>query len=168
LNWKSDKKWSDRFIPEIKTILGQYLIPELISEASLKEDQEHNTDLTVLTLMPCRIACRIRRPQFYLDEEYRNEFTIRSGRPSGVKTDLQKMIEGWGDYLFYGFSDEAEEKLVSYLLGDLKVFRLWFNRTICENKGRVPGIAKTNKDGSSDFRAFNKAEMPEDFFIIIV
>jgi len=48
--WEEDKAWSDRFIPEIKSILGRHLI----SEASIEEDQEHSTDLMVFTLKPLK------------------------------------------------------------------------------------------------------------------
>jgi len=157
--WKNDKRWSDRFIPEIKSVLAQHLI----SESPIEEDQEHNTDLIVLTLRPYRVACRIRRHEYY--QNYKNEFTIRAGRPSGCKTELQKIIEGWGDYFFYGFSDQVEKNLLSYFLGDLKVFRIWFNRRICMNKGNVPGKSKNNKDNSSYFMAFDKDDLPNDFLI---
>lgn len=31
---------------------------------------------------------------------------------------------------------------------------------IVTNKGELPGVRKANKDGSSDFSAFNVAEIP--------
>ena len=55
-DWKEDKKWSDRFLVEIKRILGEHLI----SEPPIEEDMQHNTDLIVLRLNAVRIACRIR------------------------------------------------------------------------------------------------------------
>jgi len=147
-DWHEDKRWSDRFLPEIKAILGG----QLIGEPPIEEDAERNTDLIVLKMEAVRIACRIRRYSYY--EKYANEFTLRVGRPSGIKTELTKVIEGWGDYFFYGFADEDEKKLAAWRIGDLKKFRLWFNRQLTKNKGIVPGMAKINKDGSSDFIAF--------------
>ncbi len=144
--WERDKQWSDRFIPEIKGILGQYLIGE-----AKEEDQERNTDLIVLKMEVVRIACRIR--QFKYLERYGNEFTVRSKRPGGTKTELTKIIEGWGDYLFYGFSDELEKNLFKWTLIDLKRFRLWFNREIIRTKN-IPGIEQKNIDQSSNFIAF--------------
>ena len=43
--WEDDKKWSDKFLPEIKRHLGEHLISE---PENIKEDKDHNTDLTIL------------------------------------------------------------------------------------------------------------------------
>ena len=156
MSWRDDKSWSDRFLPEIKAIIGMHLIGEIE-----EEDQERNTDLVVLKLDAVRVACRIRRHR-YLDG-YADEFTIRAGRPSGVKTELTKIIEGWGDYIFYGFSDEAEEHLARWFLGDLCVVRLWINRSLVGNQGRLPGRLMSNCDGSSEFLALKVSDLPLDF-----
>jgi len=146
--WQDNKRWSDRFLPEIKAILGV----QLIGEPPIEEDAEHNTDLMVLKMEPVRIGCRIRRFQYH--GKYGDEFTVRSGLPSGAKTELTKIIEGWGDYFFYGFSDESETRLLSWRLGDFKAFRIWFNRQLAANKGRLPGAQRENGDASSSFMAF--------------
>ena len=153
-NWQTDKRWSDRFLPEIKRILGEHLI----AEPPVEEDAERNTDLVVLRLDAVRIACRIRK-YGYLDR-YGSEFTIRAGRPSGTKTELTKVIEGWGDYLFYGFADENEKYLAHWILGDLKAFRLYFNRYLLAHSGKIPGIKNKNFDGSSDFLALRYDDIP--------
>ena len=145
--WEQQKQWSDRFLPEIKRILGE----QLISEPPIEEDAEHNTDLMVLRLDAIRIACRIRKYDYL--KNYGNEFTIRAGLPSGVKTELTKIIEGWGDYFFYGFSDPDEVFLIQWILGDLKAFRVWFNRELIRLK-YMPGIKQNNHDNSSFFYAF--------------
>lgn len=155
--WKKDKRWSDQFLSEIKSILGMHLI----AEPPVEEDQERNTDLMVLRLDAVRVGCRVRKSKYMY--RYSNEFTIRAGRPSGVKTELTKLVEGWGDYFFYGFGDNGE--LLAWTLADLKVFRWWFNHTICKNKGVVPGIQQKNHDGSSNFRAFVWSNMPKDFVV---
>ena len=156
--WKQDKKWSDIFIPEIKRALGEYLI----GEPPIEEDQERNTDLMVFKMDAVRVGCRIRRNQYIA--KYGNEFTIRAGRPSGVKTELTKIIEGWGDYFFYGFANKNETELDMWKLCDLKVFRLWFNQELLRNKS-LPGISKPNLDNSSNFIAFNFNDLPERFVI---
>jgi hypothetical protein len=157
-NWEEGKIWSDRFLPEIKMILGLHLI----GAAPTEEDCERNTDLIVLKLEAVRIACRIRRNVYY--EQYPNDITIRAGLPSGAKTELTKIIEGWGDYFFYGFSNEMESGLIAWKLCKLNAFRLWFNRHIAGHKGELPGKLQHNKDGSSTFLAFNPVAIPN--FII--
>ena len=105
--WQKDKRWSDRFLPEIKRILGEHLI----SEPPIEEDAERNTDLMVLRLDAVRIGCRVRKYEYL--KQYGDEFTIRAGRPTGAKTELTKIIEGWGNYFFYGFSDEPVAETVA-------------------------------------------------------
>lgn len=153
-DWRQDKRWSDRFIPEIKSILGIHLI----GEPPVEEDQERNTDLMVLRMEVLRIGCRIRRPGYL--EQYGGEFTIRAGRPSGAKTELTKIIEGWGDYFFNAHAGR-DERLKAWWLADLKVFRLWFNEQLW--KGERPWHLKSNRDGSSNFLIFKWCDMPADF-----
>ena len=153
MNWQADKRWSDRFLPEIKRILGE----RFIGEPPYEEDAEHNTDLIVLKLEPLRFGCRIRRNQYV--DRYGGEFTIRAGRPSGAKTELTKIIEGWGDYLFYGFSDSEEKALAQWCIIDLKAFRAWYSRYLYI--GEHPGAERGNADGSSSLMVFKLSEMPE-------
>lgn len=160
MGWAEDKRWSDRFLPEIKRILGEHLIGEPPHE----EDAERNTDLIVLRMEAVRIGCRVRKHQYA--NRYGGEFTIREGRPSGVKTELAKIIEGWGDYLLYGFSDETEHALHQWFLGDMRVFRLWFNQSIVINKGKVPGFQNKNSDSAASwFRAFKISDLPKEFVV---
>jgi len=154
--WNEDKGWSDAFLPEIKQILGVYLI----GEPNAEEDQLKNTDLIVLTMKPVRIACRIRRQEYF--ERYQNEFTIRCTRPSENKTELSKIIEGWGEYFFYGFGNEETRKLIKWTLADLKVFRLCFMRRLY---GGYKNEEKSNKDGSSNFMYFSWCDFPSEFIV---
>lgn len=156
--WQKDKRWSDKFLTEIKSILGVYLI----GEPPVEEDRDRNTDLMVLKMEAVRIGCRIRRHSFI---RYENEFTIRNARPGGIKTELAKIIEGWGNYLFYGFSDVDEKELSAWALVDLNVFRLWHGRQLVIRKGEMPGKLMRNKDGSSDFRVYSLTNLPAHFVI---
>ena len=154
-------------MPKIKPILGLYLI----GEAPAEEDRLHNTDLIVVGMKPLRIGCRMRRHKYLTRNNYRNEFTLRNGTPTGAKTEITKIVEGWGDYIFYGFCNEQETDLEQWILGDLKVFRLWFNRELWRAAKKeiklvdgMPGIRKPNKDGSF-LRAFGLVEMPQGFIM---
>jgi hypothetical protein len=153
-NWLADKKRTDKLMPQVKRILGEYLI----SEAPFAEDAERNTDLIVLHLDTVRIAVRIRESAYIA--KYGNEFTIRASRPSGAQTELAKVLAGWGDYLFYGFANPRYDDLLGYTLGNLAMFRAWYHFYKHE-----PGIYKCNYDNSSAFRAFNLADLPTTFVI---
>ena len=153
--YTTNRQWSDKFLPEMKSILGRLFI----GEAPKEEDAWHNTDLIVLKLEPLRFACRVRRYKYY--GAFKNEFTFRAAIPNNGKTELAKIIEGYGDYFFYGFASEDESHLHSWIIGDLKVFRLWFNR--CLTIGNLPWERKSNNDGSSDFLVFKLTDLPKEF-----
>jgi hypothetical protein len=152
-DWIQEKRWSDRFLPEIKRILGEHLI----AEPPVEEDAQRNTDLIAMRLEAIRIACRIRRHKYLA--QYGSQFTFRSGVPSGVKTELTKIIEGWGDYFFYGFSNKTETALEQWILCDLKAFRVYFTRELVRRKGVMPGIPQSNK-GDSNFMVFDYRVIP--------
>lgn len=156
--WVDDKKTSDVYLNEIKQILGLHLI----SEPPIEEDQQRNTDLAILKLDSIRVACRVRTNGYLNKHNYKNEFTIRAGRSSGIETELTKVIQGWGDYMFYGFGDEEGEKLAHWHLFDLNIFRRDFVRNLY--KGIKPKEIK-NKDGSSSFVAFSINNFSEEFVV---
>lgn len=149
--WRSDNVYARRFLPEMKRLVGQYLV----IEAPFEEDAHRATDLLVLRLRPYRIACRVRRPQYA--GRYGDQFTLRAGRPGAVKTELAKILEGWGDYLLYGFADESEQVLGRWLLGDLGVFRHWYRPG--------EGDRRDNVDHSSWLLGFRVADLPAAFLV---
>lgn len=156
--WREDKKKSDRFIPHIKSILGQ----EFIGEASYDDDATKNTDLIVLRIEPIRFACRVRAHHYY--QKYPNEFTIRSRRPSGQQTEFYKILAGFGDFFFYGFSNEIETRVDHWVLVDLSEFRkyLWKCHSSTPIGGKHPWEknVKSNNDNSSDFIPFDWRYLP--------
>ena len=117
MGWQSDKSWSDRFIPEIRQIVG----PRLLVPSSLEVDRTEAADLVVLKGRDMTLACRVRRPGFL--PRYGNEFTIRFKRDSGAKTELQKITEGWGDWMFYGHSNDQQDGFALWWLLDLSAWR---------------------------------------------
>lgn len=149
-NWKEDKAWSDKFISSIQEACGSVFF----QVASVADDQLRNTDLLCMNLGEKRIAARIRRKDYV--RKYPFQFTIRSARYSGAQTELQKILAGWGDLFFYGFSNNAEDGLVSWFIGDLDVFRRNYTGQ---------GSTRQNEDYSSDFLAFDWESMPAEFFV---
>lgn len=158
--WESSKGWSDRFVGDIGAICGRYMV----GPSRVEDDRHFNTDMRVLVLRDVRIACRIRDHKYV--DRYGGEFTIRAGRPtSGNKTELAKIVEGWGDYLFYGFADQAGASLCAWFLGDLSVFRGHLGHHMATNAGALPGSRQANCDGSSWFMSFQLADMPPGFVV---
>lgn len=96
--YERDRAWSDRYIPAIKQIVG----PRLLSIASQEMDVQNATDLTVLLVQNKQIAARVRREGKYV-ARYGDEVTIRTQRETGAATELEKILAGFGHWLFYGF-----------------------------------------------------------------
>ncbi len=117
MSYRTDRDWSDRFIPDIKKIVG----PLLIEPAPFEVDANQATDLILLRARDMMIAARVRRPGFW--DRYQYEFTIRSRRDSGAVTELSKIINGWGDWMFYGHADAAESLVEHWWVIDLHALR---------------------------------------------
>lgn len=162
--WQRDKQWSDRFIPEIKRCLADFLIVP----APIQADQQEATDLMVFTARNVRIGCRIRKHSYMAD--YQDEFTIRLSRPSGQVSELTKIASGWGDYLFYGFANKTETQLAYARLIDLKVFRAEYHKHLSLKANGQPGHLSCGKspnwDGSSEFMWFKcEPGFPSDLVV---
>jgi hypothetical protein len=153
-SFDADYAWQRNYLSAIKRLMGEILI----TEAPFEEDVKHNTDLMVLHLQTTTIACRVRRYKELLAYPDRpDQFTIRVSRPTGVDTELVKILDGFGDYLVYGFASEADDgKLACWVVGDLAVFRHWFIRQLYQGSSpqRLPGLFQHNGDSSSDFVGF--------------
>jgi hypothetical protein len=116
----------------------------------------------VLNLQAYRIGVRIR--SFYYLSRYGPEFTIRSARPNGTPTELQKILAGWGDYFFYGFLNKTGKTLERWFLGDLSVFRRWYANQVSDGN-TSPGDQIPNEDGSSHFCVFGISQIGPEFVV---
>jgi hypothetical protein len=145
MNEKIKKDWdeSDKFLPQIIQLLS----PNLINIAPAYDDQHKATDLIT---RDARIAVRTRK---FKDIKYKDEFTIRSKR-NGTKTEYEKIIAGWGDYLFYGFRNAAETQIIYWHLIDLYTFR-----EHVETNRDIP-----NGDGTF-FKSFRYDEFPPELIV---
>lgn len=114
----TDRAWSDQYIPAIKRIVG----PLLLCESPIEVDQKQAADLIVMRARDMMIGCRVRRPGFAAD--YGSQFTIRCARDNGAKTELAKIVDGFGDWLFYGHAIDGEAIGIDpWYLIDLDAFR---------------------------------------------
>lgn len=161
--YEKQRKFGDSFMSEVSALLGQ----ALIMPAPQIEDSERNTDLIVLGMNAVRIGCRIRQPKYLND--YGTQFTIRAKSQNGGKTEITKIIEGWGDYMFYGFASRCNTKLDRWTIIKLNDFRIWFMREMKNLNGKTPGIHQKNgKKGNKDnteFLAFDLCDMPEEIVL---
>lgn len=157
--YQKDRYWSDKFIPQIKTMVG----PLLLEPSDLQRDAIEATDLMVLVAHDMRIAARVRRYGFA--DRYPWEFTIRARRDSGAETELSKIVNGWGDWLFYGHADEGEGYVDRWMIVDLHAFRAGLIRQAM-NSVRIKCGDKANGDGTF-FKWFDVRSFPASPSILV-
>lgn len=114
-SYRLNRTWSDQFIPEICRIVG----PLLLVPATVELDNKEATDLMVFAVKTfgvkdMRIAARVRRPGMRRHERHGPEFTVRCRVLSGAKTEWAKIIEGFGDWLFYGHASADEQGKIEW------------------------------------------------------
>lgn len=143
MGYQTDKDWSDSKIEAVKTIVG----PHLLRTSTFFEDTKQAADLLVLRAGGITVACRSRRSRYA--GQFPDQFTIRTFRPSGAKTEYQKILEGWGDWFFYGHDGDSNAGFDPWWLIDLNCFR-------CQVKtGKVtPREEKLNPRDGTKFFAF--------------
>lgn len=159
MSYQSDRTWSDQFIPEIRRIVGPYLL----QESSFEVDANQAADLVVLKARNMTIAARIRRHGYA--DRYPFEFTIRSKRDSGSKTELAKLMEGWGDWMFYAHASKSSNLFDRWMLIDLSAWREHLLRTGYASQG-WKHLAKNQSNGDGTyFVAFDVRKFPSNLLI---
>jgi hypothetical protein len=156
-SYASDRAFSDRYIPTIRGIVG----PLLLTPAPFELDTKEATDLLVFTARDMRIAARVRRADKYLDR-YGYQFTLRAKRDNGVVTELSKIVDGWGDWLFYGFGQPGSSLIVHWWLIDLHAFRA----ALIRDKQSLQHGLTANGDGTH-FAWFDLRSFPERPSILV-
>ncbi|MBL6427859.1 MAG: hypothetical protein HOY44_10070 [Maritimibacter sp.] len=151
-NYTENRAWSDTYLPDVKRIVGSHLL----SAAPDDIDMQQATDLLMLDARDMRVAARVRRPGYA--DRFPYEFTVRSRIPSGGETELSKIINGYGDWMFYGHAD-PRGGIGRWWLLDLRAFRAALIRP--ESRARLHWGSKDNADGTRftwfDIRSFPNA-----------
>jgi len=159
-NYIENRAWSDLFITQIKRELGEIFI----NVSSEYKDTQEATDLIIMGVGDLCFACRVRRFDYF--EKYKDQFTIRLKLPKYNKSEMDKIKEGFGDYYFYGFSNEKNNGsgFIQYIIFDLKIFRQYLGYLKRSSRKECWG-KKSNKDNSPDFIWFKIECFPPNMFI---
>ena len=148
-NYATNRQWSDQFLPEVKRLVGAHLL----EAAPADQDMREATDLMMLDARDRRVAVRVRRPGFA--ERFPNDFTLRAKIPSGGQTELSKIVNGKGDWMFYAHAANDTGMLSAWYLIDLRAFRAALIRA---SQHPLRYGEQYNADGSSfvwfDIRSF--------------
>lgn len=132
-----DWEWSDTHLEEAIDILKANSMHMLtVNIATPDADMKRSTDL-VITIEGGDVAVRVRRSSYL--SRYR-ELTIRAWRSSGVKTELQKIIEGFGRWYLYLWA--GNDGITDWILVDLNRLRdsTLLNRPYIKNKDNATGF----------------------------
>tara|TARA_R100001530_G_scaffold53044_1_gene39193 strand:- start:25 stop:516 length:492 start_codon:yes stop_codon:yes gene_type:complete len=146
MSYKENREWSDGYMPSVKSILGQ----AIISESTFKQDTEEGFDL--ITPSTKRIACRVRDYDKY--KQYMQEFTIRSRSEYNKRTEIHKILDGFGDWMFYGFT--KGDVVIYWSIIDLDVFRNNYENSDC--------VEMPNYDGTK-FTSFKLGTFPPSIIV---
>lgn len=105
-----------------------------------------------------RIAVRVRRLGFR--RRYPLQFTIRAKVPSNGETELAKIVNGKGDWMFYGHTNDRQDGLAQWWLIDLSAFRAALIRQASIGRQILSGD-KRNTDGTR-FKWFDTRSFPKN------
>jgi hypothetical protein len=115
-----DDAFTRRYLPTVAAVIAPYV---LVPAPFVLDANEATDMISLVAKRDGGVAIRIRRHGYA--EQYGYDFTIRTHRPNGVKTELAKILdEGHGEYLFYGHAARGDAPLLArWLLIDLRRLR---------------------------------------------
>jgi hypothetical protein len=121
-----DHKFSAKFTQSAAAIFGQLMM----QQAAPLDDLRHATDYTILVPKWKTIGLRIRRFYYASQKDkdsgvpYTEQFVIRAEKASGVRTEYDKIKEGYMDVLLYAFAaNDLSADIAHWVLLDMNVFR---------------------------------------------
>jgi hypothetical protein len=144
---RHDYTWQAQFLSRIREIIG----PLILAEAPFDIDVKQATDLIVLNLRQAQgrpienIGCRVRRPDM---QQFAHQFTLRYSRPTGAKTEYEKIKEGWCEWLFYAIALGYGFEFYCWTIIDLGAFRYHLATPSSREQIRPLTETKTNRDGT--------------------
>lgn len=164
MSYRDDRAWSDRFLPIMRLLIG----PHLLIPSSLEVDTQQASDLVVLRGRDMTIACRVRRHGYA--DRFPWDITIRAKRDTGARTELEKIVEGWADWMFYGHASEDHGAIDRWYLVDLSVWRREFIRegvrsALGRDLHRKRQLRPQSNGDGTHFVAFDVRQFPADLVI---
>jgi len=100
MTYEKDRNWSDKYLEQVAAILKKNASDLIVISIAPDEiDRTGATDM-IIRIDGGDVAVRLRR-----DNCTYRDLTIRSKRASGYKTELSKILEGFGDWYLYGWTN---------------------------------------------------------------
>ena len=158
-----DRRWSDRFLPQIAQIVG----PLMLGAAPTYHDQRENTDLMVLDAHEnIRVAARVRKFGYFAG--FGHDVTFRHARANGAETEFAKLVNGFGRYFFYGHANAEATDIPDWMVLDLNRFR---GALIKESLSHMPEplrmkfVRQDNFDNETSFLAYDIRTFPKGIIV---
>lgn len=154
-SFEEDFYWQERFYDHFCEIAR---FACAVETASPEDDRTKNTDFILTPRKDAPIYFSVRARRYKHREPCISTFSIRLGRVSGAKTEMEKLLEGLGDLLIYGYEAYPGWRcLHPWLLGDLDILRQYI---------RDGGAYETwrNDDGTTA-AYFHRYQLPPEFVI---
>jgi len=145
--YNNDRAIEDKFSTIIKNILGNFFITKQDID-----DLEKGKDFAIYHIQPFSVAVRLRRFDYF--QKYRDEFTVRWSRPSGVRTEIDKIRDREVQYFMYGFLSLREDRIIQYFIADLKYFT-----------NQQPYAIIPNNPNDSELAVFKLNQFPKEFIV---
>lgn len=179
MSYTTERTWSDKYLidhlskilPDLYPLLPHTDITNkfiLTSEAPDYEDQTQATDIVaqMSSLLDDdgsieTITFGMRDRRYNGHSKYLKEFTVRSKTRYNSKTELEKILQGYGDFNLYCWT--TNDEITDWTLLDLDAFRFHMQW----NRSRLKYTAIPNHDGT-EFYAFDITSFPSDEMPIVV
>ena len=161
--YKQLRKQFDPDLPQVAEIfLKESGGKTSVSVSSNYDDINNCSDMYMVTTYPDGEVKEhnlgVRGRSFKYFASYKDEFTIRGEVISGNKTEVKKILEGKGDFLFYYFRNPAGDKIMAWRIINLHKFRIYLKGYL-ENMPFESLTKISNGDGSY-LLPFNVNDMP--------
>jgi len=119
--WHVNKQWADGYLPQIQRVIRE-VAPQLITiRVSTRSEDVHQASDYVVVTEQGSIGCRVRRPHTW--ERY-GDVTFRSKVRGTRKTEIDKILEGWGRWYLYAWAlDNTSTDLEAWVFLDLDQLR---------------------------------------------
>ena len=161
--YEMQRQWADGFLDLQKEILNENMMHIDFNKCKLRkaakyipeDDMSKNTDLMIYLYKNLRIALRVRDTESC---PFR-DLTIRS-RNGGHKTEIDKIREGYGDYMLYCWGSEENKihKIHEWALVDLDEFR--------KKEDQLAFTEIANYDGRTWFYIYNLKQLKQKNVIV--
>src|SRR3990167_636534 len=140
--WGHYEKYKKELENIIRKVVAFKLITIDIDRATEEQDMKQVTDLVVNVRLDNKVdlAIRVREWKDWYSESYKDEVSIRARIPTGGKTEIDKIKDGWGRYYLYCWGDG--ENILNFIYFDIEKAR---NEGVFEEGYSV----KLNGDGTS-------------------